>query len=186
MELQNQIVKGKIEINDYAPLLSEITAYADNVCKTVLTQDNDKDIKKYRADINKKIKSIEDARKMVKKEYSTPLVEFEDKMKTLKAQLDRAVTYLDTSLNAWEEDRKAKRLEELKEEYKDRPCFEKAFQEKWLNKTTTKEEIDKDLELYSLRQANKMTCMIEIKGSEENLQKLVEYMKQNDIEYRAL
>lgn len=186
MELEQKVEQGIVVLNNYDNLKKEIENYANNVKSMVFTQDNEADTKKYRAEINKKIKALDEARKSVKKEYLTPLNEFESKIKALQGDLNGAIAHIDNSLSTWEVERQAAKLKELKEHYKDNEYFSLAICPKWLNKTTTYEDIDKDLELYALREKAKIETTLHLRGSETALKNLVEFLQDNDIEYEIV
>ena len=186
MELEQKVEQGIVILSNYDNLKKEIEEYAKNVKSMVFTQDNEADTKKYRAEINKKIKALDEARKSVKKEYLTPLNEFESKIKALQEDLNGAIAHIDNSLSAWEVERQATKLKELKEHYKDNEYFSRAIRLQWLNKTTTYDDIDKDLELYELREKAKIETTLHLRGSETALKSLVDFLQDNDIEYEIV
>lgn len=76
-------------------------------------------IKAERAEVNRIIKSVEDARKAVKREYNAPLAEFEGEVKNLLAPARELESRLGNVVNARDAERKAKLRQGLEATYEE-------------------------------------------------------------------
>lgn len=115
--------------------------YQDLTAEVVATMDM-KEAKAARADLNAMSKSLNDARKAIKREYNKPLQEFEAKVKELDAQILAPKALLDAGINQREEADKQARYEALEEVYwsfapalAELVPMEKVIDPRWLNKS---------------------------------------------------
>lgn len=151
----NELAELKFEI-DFKP--SEITIKNEDELKQlidkttnfyqslVFTDDNTDEAKKARADLNKVIKKIDDERKTVKREYNSPLKEFEGKLNNYTRQLKNVTDTISDSLNEFEEKQRKNRENEILSTIDEMaPSYEIentaiGINPSWLNKTafTTK------------------------------------------------
>lgn len=141
---------------NFEDLKAEITEKAKDYMTLVYSDDQIKEAKKDRANLNKFKKALEDKRKDVKKQVMEPYADFEKKIKELTGIVDEAVNNIDRQVRDFEEiqrDEKRIRCREIYTEVigdMDRIIpFEKAFNEKWLNKTVSEGKIK--LEIAFLR-----------------------------------
>lgn len=133
-----QEVEAKVRENDYTNLV-----YAD---------DQIKEAKKDRANLRKFNAAVNDKRKEVKKRVMAPYTVFEAQVKELAGIVDQAIENIDTQIKGYEETKRNEKLEKVKEVYKeaigdlDRTVpFEKIFQERWLNVSTTLKSIKEEI-----------------------------------------
>lgn len=133
-----QEVEAKVRENDYTNLV-----YAD---------DQIKEAKKDRANLRKFNVAVNDKRKEVKKRVMAPYTVFEAQVKELTGIVDQAIENIDTQIKGYEETKRNEKLEKVKEVYKeaigdlDRTVpFEKIFQERWLNVSTTLKSIKEEI-----------------------------------------
>ena len=132
--------------------------------------------------------SIEDKRKAIKKEYLVPYNNFEESCKKLTAIIDEPINTIDSQLKLFEEDRKAKKKIRIEKLYKEQVGdlirylpFEKNFNEKWLNKSTTDQDINFDISEAKLKVKNDLV-IIESLNSEIHEELLDAYVKSgNDL-----
>lgn len=154
----------QIEWN-FEELKKEITIRANEYVDLVYNDDQIKEAKKDRADMNKFKKALDDKRREVKKQLLDPYTEFEAQVKELIAIVDKAVSNIDGQIKGYEEQLRQQKEERCRSLYEeligdmDRIIsFEKCFNPKWLNKTTPekaireeilelKERVDKELKL---------------------------------------
>lgn len=116
----------------------------------VVTEDSIKEGKELRANLNKVKKQVDDERKLIKKEYCLPLVEFENQVKDLVSMLDAGTKKLDDQIKVFEENKKDARKKEIEEEYSVFEIsklipFEKIFNPKWLNTNCSKKACTEEL-----------------------------------------
>lgn len=105
-----------------------------------------------RARIRKVAQRIDDARKQVKRVYTAPLADFEQKCKRLTAICDEADNNIATQLNAFDEKRREEKLDGLRQffnanvgEAKDYLSFSAITNPKWGNVTYTEEQAHSDI-----------------------------------------
>ena len=98
--------------------------------------------KSARAYCNRVEKSLEDSRRMVKKLYQQPLVEFENKVKALTAICKSASVAIDTQIKEIENAEKEAKLAEIREYFLEASAdieayitWERIFNPKWENRT---------------------------------------------------
>jgi hypothetical protein len=108
----------------------------------VYTDDQIKDAKADRATLNKFVKALEDKRKEIKKQCLAPYDKFESEMKEVLAIVNEPIGLIDSQIKGFEEEQKAKKLEEVKQAFADAGFqdfvkFEQVFDNKWLNKSTS-------------------------------------------------
>lgn len=116
----------------------------------VVTEDSIKEGKNLKATLNKVKKQVDDERKRIKKEYTLPLVEFENQVKDLCNMLDAGYKKIDDQIKVFEENKKIERKKEIEEEYSVFEIsklipFEKIFNPKWLNSNCSKKACTEEL-----------------------------------------
>lgn len=121
-----------------AAVRQKIASY-ENV---VYTEDNMKQAKADRAELNKLTKAIEERRKMVKKIINEPYDIFEAELKEILALIQEPVGIIDKQVKAFEEQQKDEKKKSIREAYDENIGdllsvlpFEKVFDERYLNKT---------------------------------------------------
>lgn len=141
----------QIEWN-FEELKKEITIRANEYVDLVYNDDQIKEAKKDRADMNKFKNALDDKRREVKKQLLDPYTEFEAQVKELIAIVDKAVNNIDGQIKGYEEQLRKEKEERCKALYEeligdmDRIIsFEKCFNPKWLNKTTTEKTIREEI-----------------------------------------
>lgn len=140
-----------------------------------------------RANLNKVSKVIDDERKRIKKEYSLPLVAFEKEIKELVSMVDVVSKKIDKQLKEYEEERKEEKravilefIESLESKHDITPYFD----ERWLNKTYTREAWESDIQaiLYRLDNRKFFVVTTQVLVSEEQLERLESYLKSDTLE----
>ena len=109
----------------------------------VYTEDQIKEAKADRAKLNALATAIDDKRKQIKKQCLQPYEQFEAQIKDLLAVIKEPVALIDSQIKGYEEEKKQKKLEEVKalfEKLKDAAgeeleflSFEQIFEDKFLN-----------------------------------------------------
>lgn len=135
-----------LDAKEYALSLKE---YYSNL---VFNDDQIKEAKEERASINKIVKSIADYRKNIVAEFKKPIEQFETTAKETEKILKETSEYVDVQVKKFENEEKEKKKKEIEklyenniEELKGLVDFNKLFNGKWLNKTTSLETIEKEL-----------------------------------------
>lgn len=147
MELKMQEVQFPQVIKfNFAELKTEITEKAELYKNMVYTEDSIKEAKADKATLNKFIKVLEDKRKDVKKQCLQPYEDFEKQIKELVAIVNEPVQLIDSQVKAYDEKRKAEKLEQIKAiwEESDHPEWlscNMIFDNRWLNVTFSLKQV---------------------------------------------
>lgn len=147
MELKMQEVQfPKVIQFNFAELKEEITAKAELYKNMVYTEDTIKEAKADKATLNKFIKVLEDKRKDVKKQCLQPYEDFEKQIKALVAIVNEPVQLIDSQVKAYDEKRKAEKLDQIKAiwEESDHPEWlscSMIFDNRWLNVTFSLKQV---------------------------------------------
>lgn len=94
-------------------MIDQVTAHYGSL---VFTDDNIADAKKARADLNKIVKQLEDRRKEIAKDYSSPLKQFEEQMRSYVSKVTTVSSEIGTGIKDYDEKQKAIRLEKVQQE----------------------------------------------------------------------
>lgn len=137
---------------NFDELKQEVTKKANDYMNLVYSDDQVKEAKKDRADLRKFNTALNNKRKEVKGQIMAPYTAFESQIKELTGIVDQAIENIDTQVKGYEEAKRNEKLEKVKEVYKeaigdlDRTVpFEKIFQERWLNVSTTLKSIKEEI-----------------------------------------
>jgi hypothetical protein len=164
---------SEITITEYEVLEKALNDSVDRAESLIVTEENYKDSKKVRTELNKRAQAFNRKRIDVKKEYSAPLVKFEEQIKYLENIAKAAVTIVDEKLNEVEEQRKSERLvkvleliEELAPTYEVEPD-QVEVRDSWLNASsfdTTKKRFGEPTEELKNAVAVELMAMKGVKG----------------------
>ena len=137
---------------NFDELKQEVTKKAGDYMNLVYNDDQIKEAKKDRASLRKFNAVLDDKRKEIKKQIMAPYTAFDTQIKELTGIVDQAIENIDTQIKGYEEAKRNEKLEKVKEVYKeaigdlDRTVpFEKIFQERWLNVSTTLKSIKEEI-----------------------------------------
>lgn len=137
---------------NFAEMKEALTEFIEPYTQVIVSEDAISEAKADRAKINAVAKHIDDYRKLVKKVYTEPLKQFEDKCKELVSICDQGKSNIDYQLTEFEERRKEEKFILLKAHYEaarmsmDNPEYitsSLVLHPKWENKTTSLEECKK-------------------------------------------
>lgn len=125
--------------------------------QVVITKDSIQDGKELLADIRKEKKSLDDERKAIKKAWMKPYEAFEARAKKIIDLYDEPVRLIHSQLEAYEEDRKAAKRNDIKKIYEfvvkenaelaDWLPLEKIYNTKWENATCKYKTIQEAMEM---------------------------------------
>ncbi len=142
--------KAEIDFQGYPALDAKVDALTKNWDKYVVTAESYPYDKKTRAELNRIRRALSDRRKVIVKESSQQITEFNTKVKGLDLKIKGVVDHLSEGLKTFDDQaRKNKhqqnliRLGELAKEY-GVALQGLDYQEKWDNKTTSWTTIEKD------------------------------------------
>jgi hypothetical protein len=149
-------------------LAEEIEIYKN----LIVTEENLQASKKDLAALRKIRTQIDDRKKAVKKAFIEPYTKFENEVKEAFAILDEPINHIDKQVKEFEEQRKSEKKEHCREVYSaavgdmaDFIPFERIFNEKWLNVTSTDKDITDVVESEIIRVKNDLNA-IHALGSE--------------------
>lgn len=141
-----KITDNMSEVKEYA---LETKKYYENL---VFTDEQIKEAKDERANINKAVKKVADYRKDIVDKFNKPLEEFVRNAKETESILKEASNSIDVQVKKYEEEEKQKKKSECEElfnqiigDLSELITFEKTFDNKWLNKTTKMSEVEQDI-----------------------------------------
>ncbi|MGE4321199.1 MAG: DUF1351 domain-containing protein [Acholeplasmataceae bacterium] len=105
VDLEVKVVskEGSIQFSNFESLKSQVNEELKKYQGLTLTDDNKKDIKKVKADLNKVSKALNDERISIKKEYVKPLELFESQVKEVTSLIKDAVDKLDVQVKEAED-----------------------------------------------------------------------------------
>ena len=128
---------------NYDELKAELSQKLEYYKGLVYTEDQIKEAKADRAKLNTLATAIDDKRKQIKKQCLQPYEQFEAQIKDLLAVIKEPVALIDSQIKGYEEEKKQKKLEEVKalfDKLKDAAgeglefvSFEQIFEDKFLN-----------------------------------------------------
>lgn len=194
MEFKIVEVKSGIAIFNYQELKQQLQEKLNDYKGYLVTNENLTQAKSDRALLNKVKKAINDERIKVKNEVLKLYNEtFEPQCKELTSLVDDVVTSIDNQIKAQEEIYKQNKKMEVKDLFNSvlsdidfipnpETYFELVWNEKWLNKTYSLEDIRKDLE-QGINQVKNDLSVIEmtIQNEVDKAEVKVEYFKNMDL-----
>lgn len=133
--------------------------------------------KKDRAEVNKLLKQIDEARKAAKRRYEEPYKAFEAELKSIIEPLQTAAAQIDEQVKAYEAEERAARLEAIKAAWAARNWnvpFERISSEEWL-KASISEKRAIELMLEAADRAENDRQAIIAVGGENTAQLLASY-----------
>ena len=136
---------------NYAELSTAIKTKMEEYKGLVYTDDQIKEAKTDRADLNRLKGILKDERIRMKKAYLEPFSDFEDKINSLISVIDEPVALIDSQIKAYEQKQKDDKENEIREKFKemgfpDYVSLIKVWNPKWLNKSYSMKNIEADLQ----------------------------------------
>lgn len=172
MELKvNEITIPEAIHFNYEELKQELTEKVSMYETMVYTDDQIKEAKADKANLNKLKKALNDERIRREREYMLPFNEFKSKINEIISIIDKPVAVIDKQVKAFDEKKKLEKLESIKELFEnvtDKPEWlelEQIFNERWLLAGTSMRQIQDSMEGW----------FNEIKQSLDTLSNLTEF-----------
>lgn len=185
-DMANNLVEVKVEKNlgtissNLDAVEASIKDYIGDYENYIVSEETVADSKKLLADIRKQQKALDDERKQIKKDWNAPYTEFEKRAKEVIALYDKPIQLINGQLLKFEEDRKAKRKEEilslyneLKGELEEYAPLSAIYNSKWENASTALKSIREDIQMefdrvgMEIATIKSMESKYEDKGLEE-------------------
>lgn len=138
-----------IEWNHEA-IKQEVAERVEHYKNLVYTDDQIKEAKADRANLNKFVQALEAKRKEIKKQCLAPYEDFEKKMKEIIVIVNEPIGMIDNQMKEYEEQRKAEKLEEIKNffgtrKFPDGITLERIFDARWLNKSVPMKSVQESI-----------------------------------------
>lgn len=135
----------KIDFN-YEELKQELTEKVSMYETMIYTDDQIKEAKADKANLNKLKKALNDERIRREKEYMQPFNDFKAKINEIINIIDKPVAVIDRQVKEYEEKQKQDKMQKIKEFFE--KCnfqdirFEQIFESKWLNTSVSMKSIE--------------------------------------------
>lgn len=138
---------------NHEEIKAEVAEKMKEYAAMVYSEDQIKEAKADRAKLNKFVQALETKRKEIKKQCLQPYENFEAKMKEIVALVNEPIALIDSQVKGYEEQRKAEKLEKLKEYFETLPKIEgfedlkleQIFNDKWLNASVSLSKATDDI-----------------------------------------
>lgn len=187
-----KLVPGILEFN-FEGLKNQLNEKLDNYRDLVVTEENEKEMAKEKANLNKLITAIEDYRKNQKKEMSKPITEFESKCKELSNLVLEVTNPLKEQLDNFENIRRKEKENKVKElidntiekfELNKKYASLLNIKDTYLNKTQKENKTIEDLELRAslLKQSQENEIALE-KARNEKMDLIQKEIEKNNKKY---
>lgn len=180
---------GSIELN-FDALEEQLDNKLSEYKGAVFTEDTKTIAKAEVANLRKLKKDIEDSRKAVKKKWMEPYDAFEKRMKILSAKVDEPITEINAQVQAFEEERKKAKKEDVTklfgqmlaeyEDCKEYISLDKLYDSRWENATASMKSIKAELaeKMNGIRNA---ITMIKATRSDKEADALESYKRTLDL-----
>lgn len=136
---------------NYEELKQELQEKANMYASLVYGDDEIKQAKSDKANLNKLKKALNDERIRQEKEYMKPFNEFKAQVNEIIGIIDKPISVIDEQVKLFEEKQKDEKLEKIKEfwegtEHPDWLQCKQIFDSKWLNTTTSMKKVQEAIE----------------------------------------
>lgn len=182
-----QVVTSTGNINaNFDSLNKEIDATLKRYENLVYTDDDIPVAKKDRAYLNSQKKLLDDRRKEVKKEYSAPLVEFENKVKEVTSKIDNVSAKIDAQIKEVENRQKEEKLSLIEDYWNMQDVsnvfkFDKIAKNNWSNKTCEEDEWKSDIAMITKEINSNIAIINEIGDTSKRDYVMNNYIRSMDI-----
>lgn len=151
MELKvNEVTLPEQITFNYEELKQELTEKVSMYEALVYTDENIKDAKNDRANLNKLKKALNDERIRREKEYMQPFNDFKSKINEIIGIIDKPVAVIDKQVKEFEEKQKQEKRKDINElfatiGFQPFVTLEMIFDEKWLNTSVSLKKIEEQM-----------------------------------------
>ena len=152
MELKvNEVASPEAIQFNYEELKQELTEKVSMYETMVYTDDQIKEAKSDKANLNKLKKALNDERIRREKEYMKPFNEFKARINEIIAIIDKPVAVIDKQVKAFDEKKKQEKLDAVKKLYEELNTyewlnFEQIFNERWLLASVSMRQVQDGIE----------------------------------------
>lgn len=178
-----KVKRGEIEFNGYEKMLKEATEFSNKIRSIDVNEESIKNAKKMLADVNKRIKFVEENRIAIKNELMVPYVEFETKIKHILGIVKEADGVIRDKVRELEELEREEKENTIKSifnskikfyNFNDLVKFEDFLKPNMLNKTYSINKIEEEISSFLEEIKNNFEVIKTFDNSEEILE---EYLK---------
>ena len=146
LKMNDYQLPGKISFN-FEELKQELTEKVQHYETLVYADDQIKEAKADRANLNKLRRSLNDERIRMEKEYMAPFDEFKAKINEIISIVDKPVALIDKQIKEYEDKQKQDKLDQIKALWHDLDTpeglvFDKVFDNKMLNTSFTMKHVN--------------------------------------------
>lgn len=184
--------QGEVNFQDYNNVLEEAQNLANHVKQVNVTEENIKESKRLVAQMNNRVKDINDTRKEVKKTILQPYTEFETQVKTIEGVINDAVNHVrvqERELTEKERDEKRQEIANLFDmriqhyDFESVMGFADFIENRHMNKSYSMAKVEQDLVqwLERVRQDLAMIDKHTAKHPEDRDELIVEYQNTQNI-----
>lgn len=151
MELKiNEVTLPEQITFNYEELKQELTAKVSMYETLVYTDEQIKEAKADKANLNKLKKALNDERIRREKEYMQPFNDFKAKINEIIGIIDKPVAVIDKQVKEYEDKQKAEKKQKIKDYWSEQTqpsflTFEQIFEEKWLNASVSMKSIQESI-----------------------------------------
>lgn len=151
MELKvNEIAIPSEIVFNYEELKAELIEKAHDYEVMIYSDDQIKLAKADKAALNKLKKALNDERIRREREYMEPFNQFRAKINEVISIIDRPIAAIDSQIKSYEELKKAKKLEEIKDYFGSLATptwldFDQIFEQRWLNTTCSMKQVQEEI-----------------------------------------
>ena len=136
---------------NHEEIKNEVAEKVKHYANLVYTDNQIKEAKSDRATLNKFVKALEDKRKEIKKQCLEPYERFEKQMKEIIAIVNEPIAMIDSQVKGYEEQKKAEKLEKIKEYFNEKNThefisFESIYDPRWLNISASMKSIQEAID----------------------------------------
>jgi hypothetical protein len=173
-----QVKQGSVVFGSYQEVKRQALTLADNIKRFEVTEDNVKISKKLLAEVNKRVKALEDKRIAIKKEMLEPYQTFEEQVKEIVGivkDADQLIRDQVKHLDEHERLQKERELQELWERrvqhysFKDFVPFLDFAEPKHLNKSTTIQAVEKEMVQFLEKVESDMKVIYEMDHVDDHI-----------------
>lgn len=169
---------------NHEELKAEIAAKMNEYKTLVFTEETIKEAKTDRANLRKLKDAFETERKRIKKLCMTPYEQFEKQVKEVTSLIDEPILLIDAQIKEVEEQKKAQKMQEIKETFKgigfqDFVTLDKIFDNKWLNASVSIKKVEEQMQERMIQIGNDVFAIQQL--SEFSFEAMEVYKKNLDI-----
>lgn len=167
LKVTDVAIPSKIAFN-FEEIKTELATTLQRYETMVYTADQMKAAKADKASLNKLKKALNDERIKREREYMAPFNEFKAQIAELISLIDKPVLLIDRQVKEYEEQKKAEKLEQIKEYFESQCDFpewlkiEQIFIPSWLNASCSMKTVETDLKGIQEKIVNELGALSEM------------------------